>query len=127
MPLPFLRSAKQYLGGNDTTPPEAFVSQIGVEVVFEQAGETLISELGVEIIFEQKTFAITAVDTSLEKFTVAGDYSAIFTSGVAFMVSGSTGNNDKWTVSSSVYGTSTVITVNEDVTDATVDGVITLM
>jgi hypothetical protein len=66
-------------------------------------------------------FSITGVDTALEQFTIAQDASSLG-SGDVLLVAGSTGNDGYYTVSS-VSGTGpTVITVNEDVTDATADG-----
>lgn len=70
-------------------------------------------------------FDIEAVNTTNETFSIPGDYTALFTSAVVFVVSGSTGNDGTWTVASSTFtGGATVITVNENVTDATVDGII---
>lgn len=67
--------------------------------------------------------AITAVNIADDKFSIAGDYSALFIAGLHFRVSGSTGNDGSWEVVASVYGAPTlVIEVVEDVTDATVDG-----
>ena len=68
--------------------------------------------------------AITAAIVLDETFTIAGDYSDFFVAGVHFRVEGSTGNDDSWEVSSSVFGAATVITVTGDVTDATADGTI---
>lgn len=71
------------------------------------------------------SLAIAAVNISLERFTISGDYTAYFTNGVKFTIQGSTGNNGEWTVSSSSFGAGfTQINVVEDVTDATVDGYI---
>lgn len=67
------------------------------------------------------TVNITAVDTSLETFTVAEDKSGLG-SGDVLLVAGSTGNDGYYTVSSTSGTGPTVITVNEDITDATVDG-----
>jgi hypothetical protein len=41
-----------------------------------------------------------------------------------FDIAGSTGNDGTYTVVTSVYGTSTVITVSESVPDGTADGAI---
>ncbi len=70
------------------------------------------------------THAITAVDTVADTFTVAGDQTANYTAGTKIQVKGSTGNDGVYTVVSSTYGTDTVITVEEDITDATADGTI---
>lgn len=70
-------------------------------------------------------YKIIAVDTVGEKFTVPGDHTTEFTSGKQLFVSGSTGNDGTYTVASSTLtGTDTIITVNENITDATVDGII---
>lgn len=67
-------------------------------------------------------FAITAVAPANDTFTIAGDQTTYFGVGVPFVVSGSTGNDGTYTVQSSVYGTSTVISVLESVDDPTADG-----
>lgn len=72
-------------------------------------------------------YAITAVATGAAgagTFTVAGDQTANFNPGFKFTITGSTANDGVWTVVSSAYSTSTVITVKEAVTDGTVDGTI---
>jgi hypothetical protein len=66
---------------------------------------------------------ITAVDTVAETFTVAEDKSGLG-SGDVLLVAGSTGNDGYYTVASTSGTGPTVITVNEDVTDATADGTI---
>lgn len=69
------------------------------------------------------TDAIIAVDTGLEQFTVAGDITTLLGPGDTFEVVGSTGNDGTYTVNTAVFGgVNTVITVLEDITDATVDG-----
>ncbi len=72
----------------------------------------------------QTALNITGVSTGAETFTVVEDLSATITAGDVLLVAGSTGNDGFWTVNS-VAGGGTVITVNEDVTDATVNGTIT--
>lgn len=68
-------------------------------------------------------FAITAVDTGNEKFTIAGDHTAAFPVGSTFKTTGRTGRNGRWTVASVIYsGGNTIIETDEDITDATVDG-----
>lgn len=72
-----------------------------------------------------ETYAITAVDTVGDSFTVAGDQTESFKVGERFSVTGSTGNNGTYTVDSAVVsGADTVITVNEDITNVTADGTI---
>jgi hypothetical protein len=70
--------------------------------------------------------AITGVDQTggagTNFFTVAGDLTAKFVTGITFAISGSTGNDGTFTVVSSVFGTSTDIVVAEVIADVTVDG-----
>ncbi len=68
------------------------------------------------------SLSITAVSTTNDTFTVAGDQTALFTNGSEFVVSGSTGNDGCYTVSSSAFSVSTVITCVEAVFNATADG-----
>jgi hypothetical protein len=73
----------------------------------------------------EQTIAITAVNTSTETLGVSGDYVKQFTNLSSFDISGSTGNDGTYTVSSVSYDSDTDVTsivVNEDITDATVDG-----
>lgn len=75
--------------------------------------------------FRIGALAITAVNTSTDVFTIAGDWTAYFGADDVFNVDESTGNDGDWTVSSSTYtGGNTEITVTGDITDATVDGYI---
>jgi len=67
-------------------------------------------------------YAITAVSTGSKTFTIAEDGSAIFTVAKVLQVVDSTGNDATYTVVSSTGSGPTVITVNETVADATVDG-----
>ena len=68
-------------------------------------------------------YAIAAVDTVAETFTVVGDQTLSFVTGHLFEVTGSTGNDGTWTVDTSAFGgVNTVITVTGDITDATADG-----
>lgn len=68
-------------------------------------------------------YAIGGVSTSLKRFQISSvDYSARFIVGGKFKVSGSTGNNGTYTISSVEFSTHTYIYVNEAVPDATADG-----
>lgn len=81
----------------------------------------------VNAVFPLAVYTITDVDTGAETFTVAGDVTDRFLDEDPFSVVDSTGNDDVWTVASSAYSSgpdTTAITVNEDITDATVDGII---
>lgn len=68
-------------------------------------------------------YAITAVNTGTETFTVTGDHSSLG-AGDKILVAGSTGNDGYWTVVSTSGTGPTDITVSEDVTDATGDGTV---
>lgn len=68
-------------------------------------------------------FAITAVDTGTDTFTISGNRSGVFIAGDTFTVTGSTGNNATYTVESITYSDpNTLIVVTGDISDATVDG-----
>jgi hypothetical protein len=68
-------------------------------------------------------YDITAVDTTAGTFTVAEDLSSLV-AGDFIEVRDSTGNDKSYTVASDSGTGPTVITVNETIPDATVDGVI---
>ena len=70
------------------------------------------------------TYAIVIADTSADHFEIDDDHTAEFLSGDTFRVYDSTGNDAQWTCSgdSTTSGTTTVITVTGDITDATADG-----
>lgn len=74
------------------------------------------------------SYAILSADTASDQFEVAGDYTAVFTVGRPFTVSGSTGNDGAWATASSTYssgtGRTTIQTTN--VADDTDDGTITV-
>ncbi len=81
----------------------------------------------ISAVFPLKTYAITDVDTGTEQFVIDGDQTERFQDGDEFSVVDSTGNDGAYTVASTSYseiGDETTITVNEDITDATVDGTI---
>ena len=61
-----------------------------------------------------------------DQLTVEGDRRDFFPVGQSLVVSGSTGNNGTWTVTAVNLDANgdTVISVSEDITDATVDGTI---
>lgn len=68
---------------------------------------------------------ISGVDDTIDTFYVNGNYETTFAVGRTFTVAGSTGNDGTWTVTTSSFdGVETLITVAEDVTDATNDGTI---
>lgn len=100
------------------------------------AGDTEISlptgvgffpnEVGVLITEQTATdWAITAVDTSNDWLAVSGDQTGAVDTGDEFTVSGSTGNDGTYTVSSLTYDSEndrTEIHVSESVDDSTADG-----
>jgi len=70
-------------------------------------------------------YAITGVDTGTEDFVIDGDQTARILVDDVISVVNSTGNDAVYTVASTSYASGpdeTTITVNEDITDATVDG-----
>lgn len=71
-------------------------------------------------------YAITAVSTTLKRFTVSGTHNTEFTAGMKIHVAGSTGNDREYTVVSAdtAAGPITRITVSETVSSATADGVL---
>lgn len=71
------------------------------------------------------TNAITGVSTGAKTFTIAGDQRLFFGPGGTFTVGGSTGNNGTYTIAAVAFsGGNTVLTVNETVPSAVVDGTI---
>jgi len=67
---------------------------------------------------------ITAVNIATDVVTIDGDVSAEITAGDTVTIRDSTGNDGTWTVASAVEAAGdTEVEMNEDVTNATVDGV----
>jgi hypothetical protein len=80
---------------------------------------------GDRYIVGQNSLAIQVVNTGTEVFEVNGDITTELVATDTFTVTGSTGNDGTYTVSSITYNGGTLrteITVNEDITDATADG-----
>lgn len=74
---------------------------------------------------DAKTYAITGVNIGDSTFTIAGKYVNLFNPNYKFTVDGSTGNDQGFKVSDSVYGkdaNTTTVTVTGTIPDATVDG-----
>lgn len=66
---------------------------------------------------------ITAVDQGTNVFTLGTtDLTAKFPVGSSFRVSGSTGNDGRYTVTAVAYATNTTVTVQEEIPSATADG-----
>ncbi len=147
--IPLLRSLKvniDYLSLNVTwkTPlPEDNVAAVGIfykkkvdsEWIFAGAVDYPTSRLTIvgpldkateydvlATIFISSTFPITGVNQGLKTFTVAGDQTASLPPGALMNVTGSTGNDDSYTIVSSTYTTSTAIVVAEAIPVPTVDG-----
>jgi len=73
------------------------------------------------------TWEIKGIDTFNKTFTVQGDQTLIFTSGSQFNISGSTGNNGTYDVSTTLYDSvtnTTIVTVNNVILSAIKDGLI---
>jgi hypothetical protein len=69
---------------------------------------------------------VTAVSTGSKTFTIAGDQTAVLTSGVEIQITGSTGNDGYYTVVSSATSSgNTVVTVSETIPSSTADGSLT--
>ena len=66
--------------------------------------------------------AITVAAIATDKFTIAGEHGDAFPVGSTFKVTGSSGNDGRWTVKSVVESGTTVIETEEDITDAIADG-----
>jgi len=104
----------------------------GSVVMYDQGGATLTEYVVTEskgninkqifVNAGRTVYAITAVSTGSKTFTIAENGSAIFTVAKVLQVVDSTGNDATYTVLSSTGSGPTVITVNETVADATVDG-----
>lgn len=78
-----------------------------------------------EAVFPLVAYPITGVDTGTEQFVIAGDQTDRILVDDVLSVIDSTGNDGEYTVASTSYAAGpdeTTITVNEDITDATVDG-----
>jgi len=80
----------------------------------------------VALIVRFGNYDISAVDAGADTFGVAGDKTSDFVDGDRFVVEGSTGNDGIYTCNgnSTHAGGTTTITVDQDITDATVDGYI---
>jgi predicted secreted protein len=73
--------------------------------------------------------AIHEADIGADTFRIVGDVTTLFTSGIAFRVTGSTGNDGRWYChgNSTLDAGDTLIHVTGDITDATADGNIYLL
>lgn len=72
--------------------------------------------------------AVIGVNTGSDIFTLAGDLTSLISAGDKIVINGSTGNDGVYTVNTVAANASdTDLTVDEDVTNATVDGTGTLV
>lgn len=81
----------------------------------------------VEAVFPLKAYTIVGIDTGTEELVVDGDQTARILVNDTLRVIESTGNDGLYTVASRTYDSGddeTTIVINEDITDATVDGTI---
>lgn len=67
-------------------------------------------------------YAVTAVDLNNNTVTISGDHQVEFTKDVPVFWDGSTANDGMYSVKSSIYGTSTVITFNQRIPNYIADG-----
>ena len=91
------------------------------------AEEVLTAAIGdIVSIEERDDYTITGINQGTKTFTIAGDYASEFTDTYdAFRVSGSTGNDGRYTIVSATFVVDhTDIVVSEAIPDATVDGTI---
>lgn len=86
------------------------------QVMFKGAVASFIAEYPIT--------AVVSAGPGLGSFTIAGNQTKDFNPGYRFTVTRSTGNNGVYTVVSSVFGATTVITVEEAVPNAVADGFI---
>ena len=76
-------------------------------------------------IWKSPIHPITAVNQVLKTFTISGEYSEFFTAGETFNVTGSTGNNNTYTIAeSSIVTGNTLIKVVEVIPSAVADGLV---
>ena len=69
-----------------------------------------------------QTKAIAAVNIGAKRFEVATNVTADLEVGDIIVISGSTGNDGRYSIASFSFATNTEIIVNETIPDATVDG-----
>jgi len=67
---------------------------------------------------------ITGVDTGTGEFTIAGKYDSLFGAAHTFRVTGSTGNDGMYTITSVSYAADVTTITVATIVDATVDGII---
>ena len=88
------------------------------------SGDMLYLEGVGKVEFVQVThWNLVDVSAANDWFKLAGDMRGWFAVGQKFTIAGSTGNDGEWTIASTSYSDpNTTLNVDEDVTDATVDG-----
>ena len=74
-------------------------------------------------VFPLQAYTITGVSIGDDEFVIAGDQRERFLVGAEFVVVDSAGNDGTYTIAAVSYASAeTTIEVNEDITDATIDG-----
>ncbi len=127
--LHFIQSADTMYITHPSYPP-AKLTRTGhtswnLAAVEFQRGPFLKNENDDDITITPSGYTVDAVSTTSEtfSFTDDGDLTGVFDDDENFLISGSTGNDGTWTVSSTSYSApTTTVTVTGDITDATVDG-----
>ncbi len=106
------------LGGSGTSIAWDGLPGHGIQVLWEQPDAKLIVQSSPKL-------PITAVNTGLKRFTVAGDYTLVFRAGLTAFVSGSTGNDGIYTITSSTLSAgNTLVIVTTTPPSAVADGVL---
>lgn len=103
--------AASTLDADDPTLPDPGGGATGEEVLLYARSTT--------------TTSVAGVDTTADTFTFSGDVTADFPQGTRFEISGSTGNDGSYTVSSTSYDSTadtTTVSVYESIGDGTADG-----
>lgn len=102
------------------------VSGVTVDVTGVAGHVALVDDGGSRLLMVDtyEESSITGVDTGTDTITIDGDHTGDLASGDDIRISGSTGNDGAYTVSSvSLNGSDTDITVNETIGDGTADGI----
>lgn len=123
-------AANSYKGWYFSTDTGALDHSDGAAWTAVQSGTSGAGLTSAEFLFTEiatvstTTYAITAVDTTGGKFTVAGDHRSLFPVGAWFSVTDSTGNNGSWPVYDVQFvGGNTVVTT-DPISNPTAAGVL---
>lgn len=143
-PAPGGTGIRVIIGANDTAETIAYltavelraglftvtISQVDDKIRIREAGTTMLTvadagDSGFTVDIKNvggPALTIIGVNQSLLTFTVAGDKTPRFFAGAKFNVSGSTGNDGRYEVISSLFDTTNTIITVAAIPDATVDG-----